>query len=162
MKVYRIIERVILILSFVLFGTTCLIGAITLEMIEVAVSSVILPIALSGFTFVGFFLFNSKNEIAKRVGLGLTTGGMVFLASTAITYLETSTAAVIGLVSIILFVIYLMLKLIESIIAKDVDALSPEQDKKIQAVLEWKKLLEEGIISKEEFEKKRIEILKLK
>lgn len=162
MKVYRIIERVVLILSFVFFGVACLLGAITLEMADVEISKQVLTIAMSGFAFVGFFLFNSKNEVAKKVGFGLTTGGMVYLASVSISSLEVSTVSVVGLVGIILFVIYLMLKLIEKIISKDVDVVYPEQDKKIQAVLAWKKLLEEGIISKEEFEKKRVEILKLK
>lgn len=162
MKVYRIIERVVLILSFVFFGLTCLLGAITLEMADVQISKEVLAIAMSGFAFVGFFLFNSKNEVAKKVGFGLTTGGMIYLAYNSISLLSDSTASVIGLVGIILFVIYLMLKLIEKIISKDVDVVYPEQDKKIQAVLAWKKLLEEGIISKEEFEKKRVEILKLK
>lgn len=162
MKVYRIIEQVVLILSFVFFGLTCLLGAITLEMGDVYISKEVLTIAMSGFAFVGFFLFNNKNEVAKKVGFGLTTGGMIYLAYISISLLSDSTPSIIGLVGLILFVIYLMLKLIEKIISKDVDVVYPEQDKKIQAVLAWKKLLEEGIISKEEFEKKRVEILKLK
>lgn len=160
MKIFNIIKKVILVLAFVFTGVAFVLGGITLNQIDVTFSSALVAYVIIGF--VGFFLMNAKNEIAKKVGLGITTGFMVILFYLSLVAISNSTAAIMGLVSVVLYVVYFLIALIGRIAIGSDNDNDPETDPKIKKILGWKKLQEEGIISAEEFEEKRQEILCLK
>ena len=160
MKIFNIITKVILVLAFVFAGVACVLGGITLETADVAFGTALMSYVI--VAFVGFFLFCSKNQTARRIGLGLTTGFMVVLFYLSLAGIETSTGAIMGLVSVILYVIYFLVALIGLLAIGGEGDNDPETDPKIKKILGWKKLQEEGIISSEEFEEKRQEILCLK
>lgn len=154
-----------LLLCFLLFGVVCVLGGITLDETDLLLSSAVASSTVAAFGFVGFFLFTCKNDIARKVGYGLTTGAMIILLVCILPLIGQSSSpiVVVGLISFVFFGIYLLLKLIEQFMNKDFGPMnSQETYSRIQVILEWKKLLDDGIITKEEFEQKRIETLKIK
>lgn len=104
MKVFNVIKKVILILSYVLLGVCFVLAGITLDQNDTAISTGLLMFVVPAF--IGFFLFGSENKIANRIGMGLTTAAMLIQLFFALTKLENSTAAIIGLCSVVLYVIY--------------------------------------------------------
>ena len=160
MKIFNVIKKTILILSCVLLGVCFVLAGITLDPNDTAISTGLLMFVVPAF--IGFFLFGSENKIANRIGMGLTTAAMLIQLFFALTKLENSTAAIIGLWSVVLYAIYFMVVFVGYLAMGDKADNDPEKDPRITKILGWKKLLEEGIISEEEFEEKRIAILGLK
>lgn len=66
-------------------------------------------------------------------------------------------AAIIYAVDAIIRFIIFIVKIVRPETAEN----NPDVDERIQNVLKWKKLADDGIISKEEFEEKRVKILGL-
>lgn len=159
MKIFKIIKSIFLYLSFVLAGVTFVLGSITLNATDAAISATCINFVLLGF--VGFFMFNAKNSIVKRIGVGLTTGFMVVILYASIAAIAYSAAAILGVAAVSVYALYFILLLIEYIAYNKSVENDPQKNPKIQKIIEWKKLLDEGIISKEEFEKQRQAILNL-
>ena len=160
MKVFNVIKKIILILSFVLLGVCFVLAGITLDSRDAAISTGLLMFVVPAF--IGFFLFGSENKIANKIGMGLTTAAMLIEFFFALTNLDYSTAAIIGLCSVVLYAIYFIVVFVGHLAMGDKADNDPEKDPRITKILGWKKLKEEGIISEEEFEEKRVAILGLK
>ena len=160
MKVFNVIRKIVLVLSFVFAGVAFVLGAITLDQAAVAFSTALLGFILIGF--VGFFLICSKNQIANRLGLGISTGFMVVLLYLSISALEASSSAILGLVAVILYALYFLVTLIGYLAMGDKGDNDPDNDPRVKKLLGWKNLKEKGIITLEEFEEKRQEILGIK
>ena len=160
MKVFNVINKIILILSCVLLGVCFVLAGITLDSSDATVSAGLLTFVVPAF--VGFFLFDSENTIARRIGMGLTTAVMLIQLFFALSCFENSTAAIIGLCSVVLYVIYFIVVFVGHLAMGEKIDNDPEKDPRIVKILGWKKLKEEGIISEEEFEEKRVAILGLK
>lgn len=159
MKVFNVIKKIILFLSFVLLGVCFVLAGITLEPRDAAVSTGLLMFVIPAF--VGFFLFGSENKTANKIGMGLTTAAMLIELFFSLTYLENCTAAIMGLCSVVLYVIYFIVVFVGYLAMGEKTNNDPEKDPRIVKILGWKKLKEEGIISEEEFEEKRVAILGL-
>lgn len=111
---------------------------------------------------VGLTLVFTKNEISTKVGLGLLLAGfgMAF-----ITVLNSMTGtlpyfAIMSLVAIILFGISFIFKAI-AVADKRSNSDDPDEDPTIQKIIKWKKLLDEGILTEQEYQDKREAILGL-
>lgn len=95
--------------------------------------------------------FNPKFH---KVGIWVTLVTYVtVLAISLVPMTGTSIAisCIVALIGAILYFIGLLLNAISCLIPK---TCSPDDDHRIQTVLKWKKLVDQGIISKEEFEKR--------
>lgn len=161
MRIFNITKKTILILSFVFFGVAFFVGGVTLKSSDMAISTVLLSYVVGAF--VGFFLSFSGNNVAKRIGYGLTTGTMLIELFISVSAIETdSVAAILGLVSVIFYVVYFLVALVGFLAIGGSEGDDPETDPKIKKITGWKKLLENGIISEEEFEAKRQAILGFK
>ncbi len=161
MKIFNIIKQVILILSFVFAGLSFVLGGITLDPESVTFSVAL--ISFMFFGFIGFFLFNSSNDVARKIGLGLTTGFMVVEFYFSVSSISaTNTSAYIGLISVILYVVYFLVTFIGFIALGSNQTDDPETDPKIKKILGGKKLQENGIISAQEYKEKRQMILGIK
>lgn len=160
MKVFNVIKKIILILSFVLLGVCFVFAGITLDSHDAALSTGLLMFIVPAF--IGFFLFGSENKIANKIGMGLTTAAMLIELFLVLTSLNNSTAAIFGLFSVVLYAIYFIVVFVGYLAMGDKADNDPEKDPRITKILGWKKLKEEGIISEEEFEEKRVAILGLK
>ena len=160
MKIFNVIKKTILILSCVLLCVCFVLGGITLDQNDAAISTGLLMFVVPAF--IGFFLFSSENKIANRIGMGLTTAAMLIQLFFALTKLENSTAAIIGSCSVVLYAIYFIVVFVGYLAMGDKADNDPEKDPRIRKILGWRKLQKEGIISEEEFEEKRIAILGLK
>ena len=97
MKVFNVIKKNILILSFVLLGVCFVFAGITLDSNDAAISTGLLMFIVPAF--IGFFLFGSENKIANKIGMGLTTAAMLIELFLVLTSLNNSTAAIFGLFS---------------------------------------------------------------
>lgn len=87
---------------------------------------------------------------------------MLVLFYFSVAGIESSVSAIMGLVAVILYVIYFLVTLIGYLAIGGNGDNDPETDPKIKKLLGWKKLQEEGMITPEEFEEKRLEILNIK
>ena len=161
MKILDIIKKIVLILSFVVCAVAFVFGAITLDQNDAVFSTGLISFIVLGM--VGILLFFSKNEIAKKIGIGISTGVMLIQLYFAIGLIDSgSVAAILGLVSVVLYAIYFLIALIGTLALGNGSCEDPETDPRIKKILGWKKLQNEGIISAEEFEEKRQEILGFK
>ncbi len=167
MKVLRIFEKVVFILACVvgivgiafsplLDETAGYPGAITSTAFFAAGGlSVILAIAMSAV-----FYF-SKKEVAKRIADALAITAFTILFAGGLIGLSSAggLTPTFIFVAAILFIISLIFRLIIWIAIKvkpDLDqAEEPENDPKVRAILKWKRLMEEEVITKEEYEAKR-------
>lgn len=160
MKIFNIIKKIILVLSFVLFSVCFIYAGISLDSRDTAISTALLTLLVPAF--VGFFLFDCENTIARRIGMALTTVGMLVELFFSMALIEESTAAIIGLCSVVIYVIYFIVLFVGRLAMGEISDNDPSKDPRIEKILGWKKLKEEGIISEEEFEEKRVAILGLK
>lgn len=120
---------------------------------------------------VGAVLKFCKGETPSRVGESLVLTAVVVVFVIALVLLvesiksdATPLSAIIGLVGGIAYICYVLVKaviVIIGLVKPEAAVDSPSTDSKIQAVLQWKELMDQNIISKEEFEKKRVSILGL-
>ncbi len=163
MKPFKILRQIFQILSIALFLTSFVMCAIELESNAEFFTMVLSFVGLSTLATVGTFLLSATNDTAKRVGHGFVISSFVLGLTVAIMFIEASSAAILMLVSVILLALYYLCVLIVSIMqrsSKNIE--SPEDDIRIVHVKEWKKIMDEGIITKEEYEVKRCQILGIK
>lgn len=178
-KVLNWVSVVALWVSAALFGVSVILPSLSEEAIEASYSVVVLAsylVVVLGI--VGAVMIFAKNDTAKKIGHGLYIAALVLSlgialrfigvedgASTDLTEVEetvTSIAAVFVMIAAILAAVYYVLQLVILILSKGAkDGESPLTDSRIIRVKEWKQLMGEGIITKEEFEEKRVAILGL-
>lgn len=178
MKKFKVVSNIMLFVASAMFALGVILSAVfpvaaeeVLFLPYVQANAIIL--ACSG---VGVFLIFSKVDTAKKVGNGLTiaafvTGAVCALSTVAATSGrlsggETSASMSIGAICMIVAAVLLFLHyaflLVNYIINKNSDKNDPNEDIRIIRVKEWKQLKEEGIITEEEFEEKRVQILGIK
>lgn len=169
MKVLKILKTVFLACSAVLFiFSFVLCGAM-------AAYPVAYPAEASYFTIlsalisvcvwalVGIFLLSATNGIAQKVGHGLTISAYSVGLTVSLFSIRFSSCAIITLVSVILLAFYYLCILIFAIIKRSFPTeCEVEEDVRIKRIREWKKVMEEGIITPEEYEEKRCKILGIK
>lgn len=183
MKALKIIKDVLLAIAIVLYVTAIVVSVTqTIKYYNSSSSyySMILSIISSSTTtivllFVGVFLAFSKNDTGKKIGNGLLLGAftMIFIfailsiASANNTGSSTSsktkiptTDAVISLIAYAVILLHYLLSVIMHLL-KQTDTKKTELTNNIALIKEWKSLLDENIITPEEFDKKKSEILGL-
>lgn len=119
-----------------------------------------------GLLVVGLTLSFTKNDISKKIGLGFMLSGIGLNAVTAVNTLvvsgeNTPYFIYVSLVGIILFAasfVFLAFAYVDKKSTSD----DPDQDPAIQKLIKWKKLLEEGVITQDEFTEKRNLLLGIK
>lgn len=157
MKIFNIVKKIILILSFVFGIFSFIYSSFTLDGFDQNVSTLLITFVV--LACVGFFLFFTENKIAKKIGQGMVTGYMAILLFCSIIYIDKSVAAIFGLTSVILYAIYFLVCLIGYLALGGDGDNNPNNDIRIKKILGWKELQNQGIITAEEFEAKREEIL---
>ena len=107
------------------------------------------------------FLF-SRNTVVRAIGVGFTVAPYAI----ALTMLFIGTADLFGLLAAFGAIVYALSWVFELIMYivrhADREDLDPDDDPKVQAVLRWKRLCDEKVITEEEYEAKRVAILGLK
>ncbi len=128
-------------------------------------------------TCLGLGLYLSQKEgTGKTIGICLLLAAniIVFAACTDLFVVEEETGAseeealismsqVSGLIGAIVFFVALILWGLRAFanLARPVESNDPEDDPQIKLVLKWRTLLEEGVITEEEYQAKRVSILGL-
>lgn len=179
-KPLKIASKVLLVLAVVMLGVSLLLSSVLQDSAEAAYAATFI---LNGSTIIcaimGAILIYAKSDTAKKVGHGLTVASFVILLSNALaviteatqktkattedTTVSISISAVIMIVAAALLAAYYVLQFVQLLLSKGAaEAESPSTDLRIVHVKEWKQLLDEGIITQEEFEEKRVQILGLK
>ena len=165
MKPFKIVKLIMQIGALALFLASLIVCGVDVETQANATFMTMLAGFIGVFTLaaVGIFLLNASADAPRLVGHGLTLSSYTIGLTAAITYLNDSTAAIVMLVAVILLALYYLFTLIVWIMQKScASAESPDDDVRIVRVKEWKKIMEEGIISQEEYEAKRCQILGIK
>lgn len=134
-------------------------------------------ILVISFAGIGFSLKLSKNDTVKLLGNGMTVVGFAtgficalsILANLDKQYDDTPIGTIFMVVSLVVLIISYLCLLIDYLISNNSllnhnsnSTDNPNEDIRIIRIKEWKVLLDEGIISEEEFEEKRAQILDLK
>lgn len=178
MKIFKIVSSITLIASVVLYALGILLTGVITEVESEAFFILIeANILILAFAIVGVFLMFAKNDAARKLGNGLTVVGMFVGAVLSLGYIialdeaaeeiaesavETEINTPIGAILIIIAAIVLLLHyaliLVDYLLNKT-DGTNPSNDKKIARIREWKQLKDEGFITEEEYEEKRVMIL---
>lgn len=177
MKVLKVVERIVFLVAVIL-GAVALTFSLMLDegaeepFIGIATVSAAYVALGAGFVLlfllVGALLRNNKNNVAAKIGEGFTLMAILVLFGTAapvmlagedagLTIMLAFVAGIIYAIdAIVRFIIFIV-----RIVKPEAAAEDPDVDERIQNILKWKKLCDDGIISKEEFEEKRLKILGL-
>ena len=184
-KILSIISKVMLALAVVAFAVSIIIPGITKDALDSSFMVMLyLNISIVICATVGSTLTSAKSDTARRVGHGMLiaafvagfaialmfvgneTGGSSFspFAAAADGEAETvsSTSAILMIVAAALLAVYYIFQFVILILSKGSKEGSPYEDSKIIRIKEWKQLLDEGIITKDEYEEKRVSILGIK
>ena len=178
-KAFKIVNKILLAIAVALLCSSIIVPGITLKSIDMTyLVLVIINTNVVIAAVVGAILSYSNNDIAKRVGHGFIVAAFVLGLATALVTLktttttvgtttkkgsETSIASVIMIVASIVLALSYVFNLLIYILGKNSnDTLNPSEDVRIVRIKEWKQLMEEGIITQEEYEEKRIQILGIK
>lgn len=178
MKIVKLIENIFLILGSVLFVVA---GILSYSLDEtLGIKGFATGLALmGGFTvlclFVGIFLYFVENKVLSRLGLALVLGcacinlglAIVSLGESAKTSSDTSISYSIAMAGSIIVILAFFLDmtyiLLEKALKVQKEATSAEQlNNDVELLEKWKKLLDEKMITEEEFEAKRKAILHIK
>lgn len=178
MKIVKLIENIFLILGSVVFVVA---GILSYSLDEtLGIKGFATGLALmGGFTvlclFVGIFLYFVENKVLSRLGLALVLGcacinlglAIVSLGESAKTSSDTSISYSIAMAGSILVILAFFLDmtyiLLEKALNVQKEATSAEQlNNDVELLEKWKKLLDEKMITEEEFEAKRKAILHIK
>lgn len=180
-KALNWISVIALWVSAVLLGVAVIVPALSEEAIDAAFSLVVLAsylVVICGA--VGVLLIFSKNDTAKKIGHGLYIATLIISLASALNFInveptavtaatttaEVETVSAIGailiLIGAILGAVHYLLQLVILILNNGAKDSGPYSDSRIVRIKEWKQLLDEGIITKEEYEEKRVTILGLK
>ena len=180
-KVLFILAIIFASVAVVLQGVLWMLGMASTGPVVLMLSSG-LSVAFVGVLLlvVGWALDNAKSDGLHRLGIGLHVSGMAILTAAALVFLLADepllTAlsidgsfvdAIIVLVALVLYAVAWFLVLLVHVAARGCkepckEALDPEEDVHVAAIMKWKKLYNEGIITEREFIDKRNEILGLR
>ena len=123
---------------------------------------------------IGCILFFSSHRIAKNIGLALlaVVSLVNLIIFSQIVYTTTSMAhpsvtqteniglgCIMGLIGAIMVIVTILLECISNLVVEDNG--NKITDKTINEIMNWKELLDKGIITPEQFAAKRQEILKI-
>lgn len=186
MKTLNIWRKVFFAIAGALFGVALLIGIVLVDVNNAAnvpayVSMESCGVAGLVFVIVGLILDGSKNEVAHKVGMALHVVGAALMVTFALAwYLVlpvdlTGKAAqtpagyyecfvIIGATAVYGFgwLMTLIMHCVGRYEGCACKCVEPEADAHIAAIMKWKKLYNEGIITEREFIDKRNEILGLR
>ncbi len=172
MKIFKILKKVFQAAAAILFMLSIVLCGVireevkggATELAETAFLSTVMTFgAIYLFAMVGIFLVSAANETAQKVGHGMTISSFAIGLLIALLNIEESTAAIVMLLAVIMLALYYLCVFIIYIMKKSgSDAESPNEDIRIIRIREWKQIMDEGIITKEEFESKRCQILGIK
>lgn len=178
MKIVKLIENIFLILGSVLFVVAGILSYSLDETLGIKGFDTGLAL-MGGFTvlclFVGIFLYFAENKVLSRLGLALVLGcacinlglAIVSLGESAKTSSDTSISYSIAMAGSIIVILAFFLDmtyiLLEKALKVQKEATSAEQlNNDVELLEKWKKLLDEKMITEEEFEAKRKAILHIK
>ncbi len=165
MKTFKITRFILQIVAIGLFlGSLVICGIDNSSAGNVVyMAAVTAYVGIFALATVGTFLLSSSADTPRRVGHGFVISSFSIGLTVAISAIENSSAAILMLVAVIALAFYYFCCLIIMIMQKSFPhAESPNDDIRIVHVKEWKKIMEEGIISEEEYEAKRCQILGIK
>lgn len=187
MKKFKITSTITLIGAIVLFAIGLIISAISDEALELTFLAMVEANALIlSLVGVGTFLMFSKNETARKVGHGLATTAFTVGFICAIFILahadsssvatiasgttnttskskSTSIGALIVIISAVVFVVHYAFRLVAFMLDKSNGSYDdPEKDLRVVHIKQWKQLLDDGIITENEYNEKRMRILGIK
>lgn len=174
MKVLRLVEKIVFIVAVVVGAMSIAlslmmdegagaVGMMTLGALFFSTASAVLV-----FLFVGALLRFVPNQVARRIGEGFTLVAFVSAFAIALHGLVNVGGAgmtvYLGLVAVVLYAVSSIIRFIAyivSVVKPQASKDNPDEDERIQKILKWKKLADDGIITKEEYEQKRVAILGL-
>lgn len=170
MKATKVIGKVFQILAAVLYAASFVIACVLSNDNQNDAAYVVLITACAWIVAaatVGIFLISAKNDTAKKIGHGLTLSayavGLAYALLTLTAQGDASLGALLMIAAAALLAAFYICKLLGVIMNKGLSSeLNPNDDIRIIRIKEWKHIMEEGIISEEEFEEKRIAILGIK
>lgn len=163
-KVFKIIGIIMLSAAVVLFACGIVIpGAMADEEGSIFLALIMATVGMVAGAVVGAFLMYAKNDTAKRVGHGLTIASFVMGLSYGLLARDGSLGAIMMIIGAVFLLLHYIALLVVAIMKRGANEIeNPVEDIRIIRIKEWKQLLDEGIISKDEFEEKRVQILGLK
>ena len=167
MRKFKIVSTVMLIVAVALYALSIFIPAVSEATLDatwlglIEVNAIIMAAAV-----VGAFLKGTSSDSARKVGNGLLVVGFLVGLTCAVSLLaveadEPSLGAIFMLVATVVLVLHYAFLLVAKLLGKNASD-DPNEDVRIVRIKEWKQLKEEGLITEEEFEEKRIAILGLK
>lgn len=185
-KILTIVSKVVLALAVVAFALSMIIPGITKDTLDASYFLLVFAnISVIICATVGSILTSANSDTARRIGHGMLIAAFVAGLSIALMFIGkeegsatlspfaaaadaeektvSSTSAILMIVASALLAVYYIFQFVVLILNKaSKEAGSPYEDSKIIRVKEWKQLLDEGIITKEEYEEKRVAILGIK
>lgn len=174
MKVLRLVEKIVFIVAVVVGAMSVALslmmdeGAGAVGMLSLGALFFSTASAVLVFLFVGALLRFVPNQVARRIGEGFTLVAFVSAFGIALHGIinvgGVGMTVYLGLVAVVLYAVSSIIRFIAyivSIVKPQASKDNPDEDERIQKILKWKKLADDGIITKEEYEQKRVAILGL-
>ena len=173
MKVLKVIEKVCFIVAVSVAVFAVALGGLLdgevaglPEVMNALFGALGLGVVLA-FILIGAFLYFVKEHIARKVGTGLLLAAFVLIFACALDALMNESEAlspIFGLVAGVLMMVAFLLRFIRWIVRttkseSGEEGEDPMADPKVRLILKWKSLLDQGVITKEEYELKRKEIV---
>ena len=171
MKKFKIVSNIMAIIAISLFMLSILISVITNTGLDGTFMTLIeINIILIACAALGVFLMFTKNDVARKLGNGMTVVGFLTGLICAVSVLvdmdsknaDTPIGAVIMIVSVVLLLLHYAFLLVDYLLNRNAAKMDPSEDKRVARIKEWKALMEEGIITEEEYEEKRVQLLGIK
>ncbi len=168
MRKFKLVSNIMLIIASILFVASPVVTAIVSSKDAGSAAFIVVLMAsqlILASAGVGVFLMFAKNDTAKKIGNGISIAAYVtgLVCALGVVFQKASLGAVLMIAAVVFFLLRYVFLLVDYLINKnDPNATSPNEDIRIIRVKEWKKLMEEGIITKDEFEQKRIQLLGIK
>ena len=170
MKKFKLVSNIMTIVAISLFMLSIVLSAISTSLMDAALLALIeVNLVLIACAGIGVFLMFAKNETARKLGNGMTVVGFLTglvcargIVATTGEEDDISIGAIVLIVSFVVLVLHYAFLLVDYLLNRNSANLDPNDDIRIVRVREWKALLEEGIISEEEYEEKRIQLLGIK
>lgn len=169
MNIFKILKKVFQSLAAVLFLLSIVICGIVKDdktgaLAETAFLTMITAyVGIYVLALVGIFLISATSDTAQKVGHGMTISTFAIGLLIALMNIEDSMAAIIMIIAVIMLALYYLCALVIFIMRKSAgETDDPNEDARIIHIREWKKIMDEGIITQEEFEEKRCHILGIK
>lgn len=168
MKVLKILEKVFLVVATVMAVFAIAFGFVLLANKDNYVESYLTTRFILGsgvvtlLLVIGVFLYFANENVARKVGTAFVVVGAIYVFAAALIGDVMYDAQVIALVAGILYVAVFLVRFIRWIVGvakPDVEENEPLADPKIKLILKWKALVDQKVITEEEYEAKRKEIV---